>query len=148
MPNQFLDSEVLAGVCAGLNLIATGLLLVGFILVKRGRVEQHKKVMISAFIVSSLFLVVYLTNYGVNGNVKFPVDEHPVAARFYYPFLILHVALAALVPFLALRTIYLGLRDRRPQHRRWAKWTFPVWLYVSISGLVVYVMIRWLYPPA
>jgi uncharacterized membrane protein YozB (DUF420 family) len=103
--------------------------------------------MITAFVVSCLFLVVYLSNYAMFGNVKFPSEDHPTAAKIYYPFLAVHVLLAAVVPILALRTIYLGLKGRLDSHRRWAKWTFPIWLYVSVSGLIVYFMIRWLYPP-
>ncbi len=140
-------SEVLAAICASLNLISTGLLITGWALIKRKQIEKHRNVMVSCFFVSCLFLVVYLTNYGLHGNTSFPRAEHPTAAMFYYPFLAAHVLLAALVPILASRTIYLGLKRRDAQHRRWARWTFPIWLYVSVSGLVVYAMIRWIFPP-
>jgi uncharacterized membrane protein YozB (DUF420 family) len=66
----------------------------------------------------------------------------------YYAVLVTHILLAAAVPVLAIRTIYLGLRDRRAAHRRWAKWTFPIWLYVSVTGVVIYVMLYHLYPAA
>ena len=68
--------------------------------------------------------------------------------QIYLTILLTHVVLAALVPFLAARTIYLGLRDRRAEHRRAARWTFPIWLYVSVTGVIVYVMLYLIYPAA
>ncbi|MEZ6093726.1 MAG: DUF420 domain-containing protein [Pirellulaceae bacterium] len=141
-------TDVLPHVNAALNALATVLLLVGYGLIRAKRIEAHRNVMISCFGVSCVFLISYLTNYAVQGgNTEFPKEEYPFAAKIYYPFLAAHVILAALVPFLALRTIYLGLKRRDAAHRVIARWTFPIWLYVSISGVIVYAMIRWMYLP-
>jgi uncharacterized membrane protein YozB (DUF420 family) len=129
-----------------LNTLATVLLVVGYRLIKQRREVAHKRVMLSAFGVSMLFLVCYLVYHYMAGHVKF-TGPQPIAG-VYHAILISHVLLAASVPILAGRTIYLGLRDRRLQHRRWAKWTFPIWLYVSITGVVIYVMLYHLYPPS
>ena len=100
--------------------------------------------MLAAFIVSMLFLACYLIYHALVGHVKFTGPE--TVARIYHGILISHILLAISVPFLAGRTIYLGLRDRRVLHRRWAVWTFPIWLYVSITGVAVYVVLYQLYP--
>ncbi|MBX3417448.1 MAG: DUF420 domain-containing protein [Pirellulaceae bacterium] len=141
-------TEILPHVNAGLNLLATVLLVLGYMMIKQKQEQVHKRIMLSCFAVSCIFLVSYLTNYALQGgNTPFPKDKYPTAAMFYYPFLIAHVTLAAVVPVLALVTIVLGLKDRRVRHRRWARWTFPIWLYVSISGVIVYLMIRWIFLP-
>ena len=104
--------------------------------------------MLACFVVSVFFLVSYLTYHAQVGSKHFP-DSAPQWARyFYFTVLISHVILAGLVPFLAVATIYLGLRDRRASHRKLAKWTFPIWLYVSITGVIVYLMMYQLYAPA
>ena len=141
---------------AALNLTATVLLLVGYVLIRRGHELAHKRVMLSAFGVSAAFLVCYVWYHSGAGHVKF---THPGTVRYvYWSILASHIVLAAMVPFLALATIYTGykafgggepetaLRYRR-RHRRWAGWTLPIWLYVSITGVVVYVMLYHLYPP-
>jgi uncharacterized membrane protein YozB (DUF420 family) len=91
------------------------------------------------------FLISYLTyHFAVRLHVKFAGP--PSVAIVYWAVLISHVVLAAAVPFLAVATIYLGLRDRRRAHVRLARWTFPIWLYVSVTGVIVYVMLYVLYP--
>ena len=95
---------------------------------------------------STLFLVSYLIYHALAGSKKFPLDAPTVARYFYYVILLTHVVLAAAVPFLAVATIYFGLREKRLRHRRLAKWTFPIWLYVSVTGVVVYLMLYQLYP--
>jgi len=146
---------------AALNSVAAVLLVVGFVLIKRGQMQAHARAMMSAFGVSCLFLVSYLTYHAIAGSVKF---THPGAVRYVYlTILATHVVLAAAVPFLAVRTIFLGMRgtgawgagrfskkDRvafLDRHRRLARWTFPIWLYVSITGVVVYAMLYHLWPP-
>lgn len=135
----------LPAVNASLNALATVLLLTGYVLIKQRREQAHKRTMLTAFGVSVVFLVCYLVYHRYAGHVKFggpsPVRE------FYYALLISHILLAVTVPFLAVATIYLGLKDRRVAHRRLAHWTFPIWLYVSITGVVIYVMLYHLYPP-
>jgi uncharacterized membrane protein YozB (DUF420 family) len=138
--------QYLPTVNASLNATATVLLVIGYWLIKQRREVAHKRVMLTAFGVSMLFLTCYLIYHAQVGHVKFPGPE-PIRTA-YYVMLISHVLLAAIVPVLAGRTIYLGLRDRRATHRRWAKWTFPIWLYVSITGVLIYFMLYHLYPPS
>jgi len=136
---------------ASLNLLAGVLLVIGVVLIKRKQELAHKATMISCFGVSVVFLASYLYYHTVvmDGLSKpFPKETYPTAFLVYLPILITHVILAAVVPFLALWTIYLGLRDIREKHRRWAKITFPIWLYVSVTGVVVYLMLYWVFPPA
>jgi uncharacterized membrane protein YozB (DUF420 family) len=135
---------------AVLNSLATILLIVGYVLIKQRRETAHKWTMLSAFGVSVVFLVSYLTyhqllyvNEGIRG-VPF-TGPQPVRTA-YYAMLISHVVLAAAVPVLAVGTIYYGLKDRRAAHRRWAWWAFPIWLYVSVTGVLIYVMLYHVYP--
>ena len=137
--------QYLPTVNASLNAAATVLLIVGYVMIKQRCETAHKFCMLAGFGVSMLFLVCYLVYHAQAGHVKFTGPE-PVRS-IYYGILISHVLLAAAVPVLAGRTIYLGLRDRRMQHRRWARWTYPIWLYVSITGVVIYFMLYHLYPP-
>ncbi|WP_238397843.1 DUF420 domain-containing protein [Anatilimnocola aggregata] len=129
-----------------LNGLATVLLVVGFVLIKQRQEQAHKVTMLSCFGVSVVFLVSYLTRIVFAGTHLFPRDEYPTAALFYYPLLASHVFLAAGVPFLAIATIYFGLTDQRRRHVRFARWTFPIWLYVSITGVIVYLMLYQLFP--
>ena len=136
--------EQLPAVNATLNALATILLVLGWTLIKTGRERAHKFAMLSAFCVSCLFLACYLVYHYHVGSVKF---QGPSGVRaVYLVILISHVILAAAVPVLAGITIYLGLADRRRKHRQWARWTFPVWLYVSITGVIIYLMLYHLYP--
>lgn len=145
--------QVLPHVNASLNLLATLLLVAGYVLIKQRKETAHKWTMLGCFAVSVIFLGSYLTYHyqlqavlGSHGR-GFP-DYPPQAIRiFYFGMLITHVVLAALVPFLAVATIYFGLRDNRPWHIALAKWTFPIWLYVSITGVLVYLMLYQIYPP-
>jgi uncharacterized membrane protein YozB (DUF420 family) len=135
----------LAHVDAILNSIAFALLVVGFVLIKQGRETAHKRVMLAAFGVSTLFLVCYLTHHYLVGSVKYPADA-PYRG-LYLSILLTHIVLAAIVPLLAVATIYFGLKDWRRRHRQFAKITFPIWLYVSITGVVVYGMLYHLASP-
>ena len=132
---------------AGLNLTATLLLIVGLTLIKTGRERAHKRVMISAFAVSVLFLLSYLA-YHVwpVGAAATPFRGTGAIRGLYYLILITHIILAMAVPVLAVVTIWLGLSDRRAAHRKWARWTFPIWLYVSITGVLIYLLLYQLYP--
>lgn len=136
--------EQLPAVNAALNALATVLLVCGWLLIKARRERAHKAVMISAFGVSIAFLACYLIYHFQVGSVRF---AGPSAVRaVYLVILASHVVLAAVVPILAIVTIYLGLTDRRAKHRRLARWTLPIWLYVSVTGVVIYVMLYQLYP--
>ena len=133
---------------AALNALATVLLIAGYVQIKRRRETAHKWTMIACFGVSVIFLASYLT-YHFNipgGSKRFPSYPPDVVRYTYYAILLSHVLLAAAVPFLAIATIWLGLADLRFRHRRLAWWTFPIWLYVSITGVVVYAMLYQLYP--
>ena len=134
----------LATVDAVLNASAAVLLVTGFVLIKCRRTEAHKWTMLAAFAVSIAFLACYLTYHFTHGTTTFA----GVGAVWglYIAILISHVTLAMAVPFLALWTIYLGLKDYRSRHVRWVWWTFPIWLYVSVTGVIVYLMLYHLYP--
>jgi len=140
--------DLLPHVNAGLNALAGVLLAIGYVLIKQRRETAHKWVMLSCFGVSVLFLISYLTYHSlIGGGRHFPSDVAAPIRYFYFGVLITHVILAAAVPVLAIITIYFGLRERRVAHRKIARWTFPIWMYVSITGVVVYVMLYHLYPP-
>lgn len=134
---------------ASLNALATVLLVAGFVLIKRRQEAAHKWVMLACFGVSVVFLASYVTYHlqleGV--SKRFPSYPPPAVRYAYFAILITHIILAAAVPFLAIAAIITGLRDSRLWHRRLAKWTFPIWLYVSVTGVVVYLMLYQLYPP-
>lgn len=131
---------------AGLNSLATVLLIVGIVLIKQRREVAHKWTMIGCFGVSTVFLASYLVHKAAFGTTAFPSDAGTLPRIIYYTVLLTHSLLAATVPFLAVTTIYFGLRDWRVAHRKLAKWTFPIWLYVSVTGVVVYLMLYQLYP--
>jgi uncharacterized membrane protein YozB (DUF420 family) len=133
-----------------LNFTATVLLIVGLVLIKRRREAAHRNVMLAAFGTSVAFLVCYLTYHGGLWYQGLPTSKRftagPPVSYLYFAILISHVLLAMAVPVLAIATIYFGLTDQRPRHLRWAKWTFPIWLYVSVTGVVIYLMLYRLYP--
>lgn len=139
VPQGSLDWRFLADVDATLNGIAFVLICAGLVAIKRGNVELHKKLMLAAVAVSALFLVCYLIYHASAPPVKFAGEGwiRPV----YFVLLISHIVLAAVQVPLILRTVWLGLKDRREAHRRWAKVTTPIWLYVSLTGVVVYFML-------
>ncbi len=124
---------------ATLNSIATVLIVCGLVAIKRGHVQGHKRFMLAAFGVSTVFLASYLTYHLSAPAVKFTREGwiRPV----YFFILLTHIVLAAVQLPLILMTIRLGLRDERARHRRWAKVTAPIWLYVSVTGVVVYVLL-------
>lgn len=145
--------KILPHINAGLNGLATVLLVAGFVLIKQRREQAHKWTMLACFGVSILFLVCYLTYHqllhSATGQAGRAFTYPGLAVRYlYFTILISHVVLAAAVPFLALATIYYALRDQRRRHVRLAVWTFPIWLYVSVTGVVVYLMLYHLFPGA
>ena len=127
---------------AALNALAAILLVRGVILIRAGRRNQHRKTMLAAFATSIVFLVSYLIYHFNVGSVKF---EHAGMLRtVYITILLTHTVLAATVPFLAVITQRRGLNNDLRRHVNLAKWTFPIWLYVSVTGVVVYWMLYWL----
>ncbi|MDP6445221.1 MAG: DUF420 domain-containing protein [Pirellulaceae bacterium] len=141
-----MDVHLLPHVNATLNGLAAALLIVGYLLIKSGRREAHKNTMLASFAVSVLFLICYLIYHALAGSKSFPADAPSSARYFYFFVLITHIVLAGAVPFLAIWTIVLGLRERWERHGRVARWTYPIWLYVSITGVVVYLMLYQLFP--
>jgi putative membrane protein len=132
----------LATVNAVLNASAAVLLLAGWTCIRRGNVRGHRAAMSAAFVVSSVFLVSYLARYAIEGTHRFagPDAVRPV----YLAILATHVPLAALVPVLALRMFFLAWRGRFDAHRRLGRITLPIWLYVSVTGVLIYLMLyRW-----
>ena len=130
---------------AGLNSLATVLLIVGFVLIKRGQRDAHRNVMLTAFVTSILFLGCYLAYHFAlkqyTGVSSQPFRGQGAIRPVYLTILITHVLLAMAVPVLALITIYRGLKQQWEKHRRIAKITFPIWLYVSVTGVIIYLML-------
>jgi uncharacterized membrane protein YozB (DUF420 family) len=124
---------------AFLNGTAAVLLIVGYILIRRKNIEKHRKVMWSAFTMSVLFLVSYLVYHYQVGSVRF--QKTGAIRTVYLSILLTHTVLAAAVPPLAIITLRRGVTAKYERHRRIARWTLPIWLYVSITGVVVYWML-------
>lgn len=131
---------------AFLNSLATCLLLAGWVFIRQGNRGAHRIAMVSAFLTSVVFLVSYLVYHYHVGSVKF--TGPPPVRTVYLVILVSHIILAAAVPPLALRTLWLAYKERFVEHRRMAKWAWPIWMYVSVTGVVVYLMLYHLYPPA
>jgi len=129
----------LPAVNATLNATAAVLLVWGHGLMRRRQIASHKKVMLAAFGVSVAFLICYLTYHAQVGSVPFR-KAGPIRA-VYFAILISHTFLAVTVPVLAVVTLRRGLKNQIPRHRQVAKWTYPIWLYVSVTGVVVYLML-------
>jgi uncharacterized membrane protein YozB (DUF420 family) len=124
---------------ATLNAIAAVLLLCGYAMIRRGRMESHRKFMLAAFATSALFLVSYVVYHANIGSRPF-TGQGPIR-YVYFTVLITHVVLAAAVLPLALITVTHALRARFDRHRRIARWTWPIWMYVSVTGVIVYLML-------
>ena len=129
----------LPSVNAALNATAAALLIWGYTLIRRRRIETHRKVMLAAFVTSSLFLVCYIVYHVQVGSVRFP--KTGAIRTVYLTILTTHTALALTVPVLAIITLRRGLTARFDKHRKIARWTLPIWLYVSVTGVVVYLML-------
>lgn len=137
--------ENLPALNATLNGISALLLITGFILIKQGRRQTHKKVMLTAFGVSVLFLLSYLIYHAYAGST--PFTGQGWVRPIYFFILISHIILAAVIVPLALITLLRALREQFDTHRKIARWTLPLWLYVSVTGVVIYVMLYHLYAP-
>jgi putative membrane protein len=147
---------------AALNSLATVLLVIGLWRIKHGREDAHGRTMLTALGVSAAFLVSYLTYHAIAGSVRF---THSGAVRYvYYAVLLTHVLLAFTVPFLALFAAFFGARAlgwgpaaalpmevrgrSRAKHIKIVRWAYPIWLYVSVTGVIVYAMLYHLWPSA
>ena len=124
---------------ATLNSIATLLLLVGLYFIKRREIQRHKLTMLLAFATSCLFLASYLVYHYHAGSV--PFTKQGWIRPLYFTILISHVVLAATVPFLAGMTLYRAWQGNFAKHRKIARWTWPIWMYVSVTGVIIYIML-------
>jgi putative membrane protein len=128
---------------ATLNATSATLLVIGYILIRRGRIRQHRRVMIAAFTASTLFLISYLVYHANTGSRPFP--GHGAMRTIYFTILVTHILLAIVIVPMALITLTRGLRERFDRHVPIARWTLPLWLYVSVTGVIVYLMLYRLY---
>ena len=129
----------LPAVNATLNALSGVLLLIGYALIRTRRIELHRRCMLAAFATSAVFLVCYIVYHAQVGSVRF--TRQGFVRPVYFTILVTHVILAAAVVPLAVVTLSRGLQARFPQHVRIARWTFPIWLYVSVTGVLVYVLL-------
>lgn len=134
-----LSGFALASINAALNSLAFVLMTMGYLAIKRGERERHKKLMLAAFASSCLFLVSYLTRIALYGDTRFQ-GQGPMR-MMYFAILISHVLLAIAVAPMVLVTLNHGLKDRIEKHRAIAKRTLPIWAYVSVTGVLVYALL-------
>ncbi len=132
-------SRILPAINASLNASSAVLLTAGFLFIRRKNIAAHQACMTAAFWVSALFLTTYLTHHALHGSTRFTGSG--AARTIYFAILISHTVLAVIILPLVLRTIFLARRCRIAEHRRLARWTLPLWLYVSVTGVVVYWML-------
>jgi len=129
---------------AALNSLSAVFLFAGYLFIRRKAIRAHRACMLSAFASSSLFLVSYLIYHYQVGSVPFQVRGW--VRVVYFSILLTHTALATAIVPLALITLFRALREKFAAHRRIARWTLPIWLYVSVTGVVIYWMLYWLTP--
>lgn len=140
--------RVLPALNASLNGLATVLISTGFILIKSGRREAHRRVMTTAMVVSALFLLSYLTYHGLRHGLHTEFGGQGGIRTVYLLILWTHIPLAALIAFLVPRTFLFALKRDFTRHRAWARWTFPIWYYVSVTGVLVYFFLYQWWPAA
>jgi putative membrane protein len=144
---------------AALNALATLLMTFGFIFIvsaqrtadparKQARIDRHRTAMLAAGTVSAVFLIGYVTHKILVRGVHTPFGGTGLIAKVYYAMLISHILLAIAIAYLVPRTFYLALKGDIARHRAWAKWTFPIWYYVSITGVLVYFFLYQWWPAA
>jgi uncharacterized membrane protein YozB (DUF420 family) len=147
-----MDLSFLPAVNASLNALAGVLLVVAYVLIKQGRRDAHRNVMLAAFATSGLFLVCYVTHYvwraSVKGGVHTAYNGQGVIRTAYYLMLLTHILLAMVVPVAAVVLIGLGLKGRYEWHRRIGRVALPIWLYVSVTGVLIYFMLYHFNPQA
>jgi putative membrane protein len=123
---------------AALNALATVLMTAGFILIKRGRRDAHRAAMLSAGAVSAVFLIGYVAHKILVRGVHTPFGGEGAIRAVYYVMLLSHIVLAIAIAWLVPRTFWLALRGDYERHKRWARFTYPIWYYVSVTGVLVY----------
>lgn len=142
MPPSFLPA-----INASLNALAGVLLVIGLILIKRKHIAAHKRCMLTAFGVSCVFLLLYITDKVIKRGAHTPFNAEGIVQKLYYAMLISHVLLAISVPVLAIWLIRLALAERFDKHRRLARIAWPIWMYVSVTGVLIYIMLYHLNSP-
>jgi uncharacterized membrane protein YozB (DUF420 family) len=142
-----MDAETLGNLLAPLNAMlnftSACLLVLGWVFIKRGDRRRHRACMLGAVGASALFLVFYVTRFSLTGTHRFAGEGF--ARTAYLAILFSHMILAVVIVPLVLRLLYLARGERFIEHRRLARWTYPLWLYVSVTGLVVYLMLYHVY---
>jgi putative membrane protein len=150
-----MNLDTIPALNASLNALATLLLTLGFVFIKRGQKEAHRKAMFSACIVSAVFLVGYLGHKFLKGMAAGAGEavhtqfggEGPIRT-VYYVMLITHIILAIAIAYLVPRTFLFAIKGNFERHKAWAKWTFPIWYYVSVTGVLVYFFLYQWWPAA
>jgi uncharacterized membrane protein YozB (DUF420 family) len=140
-----MNDSILPHVNAALNATSFLLLVAAFYQIRRGNVRAHRRLMLSALAVSGLFLVSYVAYHAQYGSVRF--QGQGTVRTVYFVILITHIILAAAIVPLVIVTVLRALRGDFASHRRIARWTYPLWLYVSVTGVVVYGLLYHLYRP-
>lgn len=135
--------HALPGVNASLNALGTVFLIAGYAMIRQRRIDAHRACMLAAFGCSVAFLTAYLTYHYYAGSTPFPGVG--LIRPVYFFILITHIVLAAIVPPLAMLTLWRAFRERFEAHAKIARWTLPIWLYVSVTGVIVYVMLYHVY---
>lgn len=133
---------------AALNATATVLMTAGFVFIRRKRIAAHRACMLSAGFVSALFLVGYVAHKILVRGVHTPFGGEGWIRGIYFIMLMTHIVLAMAIALLVPRTFYLALTGQIDRHCRWARWTFPIWLYVSVTGVLVYFFLYHWWPAA
>lgn len=133
---------------AGLNALATVLMTAGFLFIKQGKREAHRAAMLSAGAVSAVFLVGYVAHKILVRGVHTPFGGEGAIRTIYYGMLISHILLAISIAFLVPKTFWLAIKGDYETHRRWARFTFPIWYYVSVTGVLVYFFLYVWWPQA
>lgn len=123
-----------------LNSASTVLILLGFAAIRKRQIERHMKLMLTAFVTSSLFLISYLIYHNFTGHTAFPGEG--VIRPVYFTILISHIVLSAFVVPLVLTSFYFAFSGKFTTHRKVSRWTFPIWLYVSVTGVVIFLILR------
>jgi uncharacterized membrane protein YozB (DUF420 family) len=136
--------QVMPPINATLNGLSGVFLLTGYTLIRRKRIEAHRRFMLAACVTSLLFLACYLTYHYLGGMTRFAGSGW--SRPLYFSILISHTILAVIIVPLAGITLFNGLQRRIPQHRRIARWTFPIWMYVSVTGVLVYFFLYQWFP--
>jgi len=135
--SQLLFLPSLNAVFNGASAIA---LTAGFVFIKQRKIRQHRTAMFTAFVFSTLFLVSYILNHALHGEYHLPIAHTGLLWNTYWPMLLSHIVLSVFALPMILITFFFSLTERFPQHRKLARWTFPIWLYVSVTGVLVAVI--------